>query len=498
MRELLLNIKRGQHQYFDKIVNGYLPQVYFSALKNNSIEEAQEKVVNIFFELFKKINKYLFVFNAQNYVEKNLSKICKKQGIELSNSNILHEEIPGVILRMILLRISRANSKKKKTYYVVFIPVLLVFLSGMVAYVHQLTSNDIAFPHESINSLGFNYENVYSEDFTVRHGPYNHNFSKILDINKLGDKYVMVSTYDDLDKGNYSYYLYDGKERISSFKSDNRYEFLTIINENFISALCANSVYYIDLEGNIIDVEEMGMGRKISSNRRYIYYVDESKSKVFDTHLFNEIGSFDKRIYYVSNDGSIIFLEDIENVWLNENALDDNNIVVSKIYGEKLYLVLNSGIIYVYDIEGNKEKYTLGHFNDDRYNLRSDNTYIDVTEEYIIVAFSGESESGFEIISKDTGECIIDVRDTLKNGEIKPTPSLSFDEKYYTVYNQSWVYNAQMRFNLILDLDSDIISAYVLPNDNLVYNAVMVMNGEKGYLYMHVYYGEFVIFEVSK
>jgi len=127
LREILLRIKRGELQLFNDILNEYLPLVYNSVAKSLSRKEADKITVDIFIDLYKKIQNYHIWNNPDTFIEKNIRRNFSKYNIIICDQ--VDQTAPPIVLRNILIALSNRTIKKKRIYSLFLVPLTVIVIS---------------------------------------------------------------------------------------------------------------------------------------------------------------------------------------------------------------------------------------------------------------------------------------------------------------------------------------------------------------------------------
>lgn len=501
MREILNRIKRGELQLYLSLVETYIKQVYFSAKEVHDEEEAIHIVHEIFSKLYDKVLGYLFIYDAEKFVQKNLEKISANHGVLLEDKYIDDpRDVPQIVLRKILISISAKSTSKKRRSILITAPIIaIIFITG-ITFVSKVSSSNDTHPKGTIYKIEDQVEKVYQKKFEVASGYRATPVEKITNIHHISNESVLV---ESLDNDSYKYQIYKGEKPLDKvFDSKKRMRFITGTDDGALIFINDN---YLERYNNNFEFEErlevLGVPKVFSKNKRFCVDYLNGKNSIIDLYSFNEEEFIGGKVAYVMNNGSIITEEKLRDLGYAE-ILDDGSII-SAYENNQLISIDANGLVDVYE-DGNKTlSFQLAYYKD----LESIKTYdyiphmrtnIYANDEQFIFATRSRSNGYFEVYDRETGESLVALADSLRSGDHIPRPILSSDGRALLLATQYKTRRQALRFNAVYDLSStNPIKEYHLSGVGHI--ELMEISGADGMYFIYTLddFGYFRIYKVD-
>jgi len=253
----------------------------------------------------------------------------------------------------------------------------------------------------------------------------------------------------------------------------------------------------IDFEGNTINTIETNSSMKFSDNYRYVLLQNIEKQQIlFDIYNFKVIKEVNTDIAKVFNDGSLMAMKDLDALkekhsYLNEDSFHSG-------FNDKYYVYLNTeGLLRVFLDTKIFFETNLEYFNYEESKQISNIFHFDISNDFIIVAFEGDVFCGVEAYDMKSNEMIIDIEDTISQGEMEFSPKISSDGERYLFSIQKSHYRDRNIRNLLLNLNSKPIKALRLDEDNYLSDAEVIIGNNNYYIYTLTREGTLEIFETK-
>ncbi len=495
MREILNRIKRGELQLYLTLVEAYLKQVYFSVKDDFTDEEAVSITKDIFVKLYDKVLSYIFIFNAQNYVDNNLEKIALKKGVILKKKYLKDtREVPEKVLRHILLGISAKTNTKKRRSLLIAVPIVsLIFLIG-ITFMAQVSSSNDTHPKGTIRRIENQVEVVYKQKL-------NYESEKITNIYKLDNQRVVLEKVNDTK---YYYSIHNINEGMKgTIQRDKKIHFIKFANNKLIfKADNKLEMYNIDFE----------LINSLVVNEEIILYSEENNFALYkgtDNYLMINLETFEvekldldvsEKIIKIRNDGSFVTRSELYNQGYKE--ILNKDLYLEKLIDGKLVAISEEGILEVYDEGEVLFSKQLAHYQDLEQKQTHDygpymRTKLYNNKDYLIIPIRSRSNANFEIYDIETGKLITALADTLRSGDHDPNPVISDDGKAFLLATQYKTRREALRFNAVYDLSTIPIKEYHLKPVGHI--EVMEIIGEDDFYYVYSFddTGYFKIFRVK-
>ncbi len=494
MRETLLRIKRGELNLFGNILNDYLPRIYYSVLSSKPSADVNNITVKIVSNLYDKISRYHFFINPNSFIDNSLTKIFKSYKMEYKKDFDEELEVPNEVMRNIFLKLSSTSHKKQKRSIMITVPLVVVVLSLSLVLYHQAFSEKQYFPKGSLVSNQTENINKISSTETSFFSGFRR-VSGVVSIDSL-DKNLTLLKFVDIE-GDYSYKIYKGKEIISEFSIDSKLSYIMYGKNNTLIFKSIDQLVMIDFEGNTINTIETNSSMKFSDNYRYVLLQNIEKQQIlFDIYNFKVIKEVNTDIAKVFNDGSLMAMKDLDALkekhsYLNEDSFHSG-------FNDKYYVYLNTeGLLRVFLDTKIFFETNLEYFNYEESKQISNIFHFDISNDFIIVAFEGDVFCGVEAYDMKSNEMIIDIEDTISQGEMEFSPKISSDGERYLFSIQKSHYRDRNIRNLLLNLNSKPIKALRLDEDNYLSDAEVIIGNNNYYIYTLTREGTLEIFETK-
>jgi len=496
MREILNRIKRGELQLFLNLVNAYLSQVYFSARDNYTEEEAIIHAKDIFLKLYDKVLNYIFIFDAQNYIDNNLEKIASKKGISLKGKYLDDDrEVPEQVLRQILLEISAKSKTKKKRSILITVPIItIIFLIG-ITFMSQVSSSNDTHPKGTIKRI----ENQVDKIFEYK---YDYSEEKITSFFRLDDYNVLI---EELRNNIYSYEIHNIEDgTVLEVEKDKKLQFIKYTNNKELVFKNKNILEKYNSDFELIDKLELETNINIySENNNFALLKAADKFKMIDLNTFEiklaEI-NIDDKIMHFNKNGEVktraqLYAEGYEEIL-------DRDYYITDYVNDKLITITDEGVLKVYENGNLLFSTKLAHYQDLEFKQTHDyiphmRTMLYNNEDYLIIPIRSRSNANFEIYDLESGELITALADTLRSGDHNPMPVISSDGKAFLLATQYKTRRQALRFNAVYDLSTIPIKEYHLTSIGHIEVMEIIGSNDLYYVYTFDDDGYFRVYKVK-
>ena len=502
MKEVLNRIKRGELQLYITVIENFLGYVYNSALENNNEETAMKLTRELFLKLYDKVMRYVPVFNAEEYISKNIEALAIKKGIGLNETYLNETNYPQQLLRTILIALSHKTTSKRRKSFFVLIPITVFIFAIVIAFVSQVSSSNKTHPGGTIFGIEDSVELVYEEDFSK---VVDYNVTSVLALNN-GALLRMINS-----SGDSTNYIYEEDVLIHVFELEGRKKFLYETDNSDLVFFDENILFRYSREGNLLDSIELEDRFSQTSSKKFIVIKGNEYEEIFDLITFNKVDNYKRPIYDITIEGDIVFLEEIEELGYLDLIDEQSDIMVSRIINSNLVIVRDSGIIEVYHNGELEHSSKLEHYEDldlnfdDAYYdgmtvnfIESNNHYIlSIQSEAASTYYSTNVSSNFEIISKENFTSLVRLEDSLRQGRHQPLPRLTANNKAILVATQYKSGRQVSRFNAVYNLETNPIQEYHLVGTGHL--ILMDITGQDGLYYVYTYddTDKFRVYKVS-
>ncbi|MFP4457707.1 MAG: hypothetical protein ACLFPS_08615 [Clostridia bacterium] len=501
MREIINRIKRGELQLYLSLVETYVSLVYFSARDTYTEDEAINLTKEIFTQLYDKVLNYIFIYDAQNYIDNNLEKISSKKDVSLKRKYFDDaRDVPEILIRKILVEISAKSNSKKRRSILIAAPIMaLIFIVG-ITFISQVSSSNDTHPKGTIRGVEDQVEKVYEERYNISYNS-NDKMIKIINFSRLDNERILVEKIHDKS---YIYEIYKEDELIDSFLSaEDKMQFLTLTNEgHFIFKVNEELVKYNE---NFEEIEKFKLPSslyKYSENNRFALYRLNDEIVLMDLFNFNEkiISLEEDKVIKVNNDGTLVTEKDLVEKGY-QKVIDDNSLRY-EIIDNQIITLSELGILKVMEDGSRVFAKKLAHYEDLELTQTYDHkphmrTTLNYNEDSIIVSIRSRSNSNFEIYDRKSGDLITALADTLRSGDQVPKPMLSSNGDAFLLATQYKTRRQAIRFNAVYDLSTQPIHEHQLPGVGHIEVMDIIGSDDIYYVYTFDDNGYFRIYKVE-
>ncbi len=501
MKEILTRIKRGEIQLFVNLLEKYLSMVYLSARKNMNEEDASRATINIFSKLFKKIQKYRFWQNAEIFVTNNLIKLADEYKIDLDDNYLeQNDKVPSLVMRKVLMNLSAKEKFKKRRTFILAVPAFLIMIAFAVTYILNVSSNENFYPIGTIVDANNKPSIVYEKNYMEYANTGTQTFNRYQSMDIIDEKHFIIKA---LDHDNNSYYqIFKFNEPISTFSIDDTKSFLIKGSKESLIFHDRAKLYRYSFNGYLEEEIELSNIRKFSDDYQYFAIQNNGYYKIYSTKDFSLIQKTSQEIFMLLDNGDFITETDLQTLGYSEYLNHDDYSIASFIENDFLTIDLEGNLV-IYKFGEPYLQTKLQYFSymkemDLANNYAQHRFQIEHNDNFIIIAIEGDEYSGFEIICRDEGIGVVDIRDTIFHSLQRPSASISKDGKMFLLPTQTFTQGKVFRYNVVYDMTKTPIEAYVL--DRSYHMADLAITGfdDTYYVYSVTNRGFFAIYELTK
>jgi hypothetical protein len=484
MKETLIRIKRGEQQLFLGILESYLSLVYLSARRTLSENDSIEVTFKIFTNLYKKIQKFKFWNNADTFILKNLDYFASKNGFTLYQDYLgKNEDVPQVIMRKILIHLSAKETSKKRKSIIIAVPTFIAIAAFAITFVINVSSNENFYPVGTITKASTSPTSLFSKSYVAYNGT--QNVIQFVNMDVIDDEHLIIEALDDnADK---YFEIYSHNEKISEIMLNLGARFLTAGANNSLVFYDHDDLYLYDFNGNNVKILRLNENPIFSDNYYFVANKENDIYKLYRLADFSLIDECMDEVLFVSDTGRTITVDMLESYGY-DFYLNNDSYRVAQFIENDFITIDESGILTIYSYGEKHISSQLQYFSYmkemDLYNGYISHSFsINYNDNYIIIAIEGDEYSGFEIINRENGKPVADIRDTILYGKHNPPPQLSADGNILLVANQIWNNRKQYRYNAAYDLTKLPIEA--IPLDRSKHIRQMQINGHDNTYYVY-------------
>ncbi len=480
MREILLRIKRGELQLFNDILNEYLPLVYNSVAKSLSRKEADKITVDIFIDLYKKIQNYHIWNNPDTFIEKNIRRNFSKYNIIICDQ--VDQTAPPIVLRNILIALSNRTIKKKRIYSLFLVPLTVIVISIFLMLYYEAYSAKVVYPMGTIEkeeelTISAAYRDGGDRIFTWGRNP-----EGVVSVESIKEDLSLVYAVDR--KNEYFYKLYKGANFLKELEIDFKYLYQTYAKNNTLVFKHNNSFYRFNYESELVDSIITNNILNTSDNNRYVLIENkDSENIILDLYEFKEITTTGKSVKKLLDSGKYLTEQDTSQMAELIN-LDLPNSLYNDFHNNYLVNIDKEGFIKVIrgtEVVLNSKLFYYHYLDEKETSSKLSSIYVEITNDLVLVAIEGEIFSGLEAFDLKTNDIVIHFEDTVSKGEMEFRPVLSNDKNAYLISIQKRDYRDRVRQNIVFNLAKRPITALKIPDSEYLEQAAIGDRQEGGY-----------------